>query len=166
MIGELLPNSAAGTTTETVGFFACEATTLVDWLVPTLGIGWSARVVGADRISSQLHLVPAGGPVSKYFVLDLGDWVAVFSDGPTGTDLGVLPSRAARDLAVTAIRRLRLTRRATRSAPQLLRCSIHGRAILSGAFVGSMPQRTADVGPLVSGAIGFRSRTSSGTPGR
>jgi hypothetical protein len=105
MIGDVLPNSSAGTTTETVGFFECGAATLVDWLVTTLGDGWSVSNVGPKSVVSLLHLIPAGvGPVSKYLVLEVDGWAAVFSDGPTGTDLGVLPSRASRDLGVTAIR--------------------------------------------------------------
>lgn len=104
MIENPLPNSTAAGTTETAAFFECAASTLVDWLVPTLGDEWSARSVGPETIASLLELIPAGGPVSKYLVLGVSGWAAMFSNGPRGTDVGVLPSRAARDLGVISIR--------------------------------------------------------------
>ncbi len=100
-----LPNSVAGITTETSGFIESEPATFVDWLLPALGGGWSALEVGPASVRSLLDLIPAGvGPLSRYLVLGADGWTVVLSDGPGGTDLGVLPSRAARDLHVTAIR--------------------------------------------------------------
>lgn len=104
MTEEALPNSAVGGTTETAGFFDCPAATLVGWLVEGLGDEWSAHPAGPDSVASLLHMIPAGGPASKYLVLDMSGWAVVFTDGTRGTDVGVLPLQAAHDLGVTSIR--------------------------------------------------------------
>lgn len=105
-VGVSLPCSVAGGATETAGFVECKAAILVDWLIPSLGTGWSAVHVGPRLLGEMIDLIPAGvGPRSKFLVLDVVDsWTLLLSDGPLGTDLGVIPSRVARDLHVGAIR--------------------------------------------------------------
>lgn len=101
-----LPNSARGRLSETAGFFHVPAERLASWLVAALGEGWSLQTIGSGTVSESIeHLQPFGqAPLRKYLLLESDGWTVVFSDGPLGTDVGVLPSRAARDLGVRAVR--------------------------------------------------------------
>jgi len=102
----LLPNSSAGPTSETIGLIEADTVAFMTWLTGALGHGWSYHDVGGGSVSSLLaKLDPReSGPLSKYLLLQLGGWTGVLTDGPLGTDLGVIPSRVARDLMVTAVR--------------------------------------------------------------
>ncbi len=82
------------------------------------------------RNGSSTHCVPMGGvslalagrrlrlcgsrsttrPLATRVVPVTGTWTALFTNGPLGTDVGVLPERASRDLRVRGIRAVHIAR--------------------------------------------------------
>lgn len=99
-----LPSPIGGRTTEQVGYFQANTSAVADWICHGLGEGWRLSTAtwssGADAIVS---LAPSP-VVSRYACIPVDGWTAVLNDGPLGTDVGVLPSYAARELGCTAIR--------------------------------------------------------------
>jgi len=99
-----LPSPAGGATTEQVGYFEVGSPVLADWMVRGFDAGWATRPAGVASLADAVALLPPGGPVSRYLCVPVGGWTALLSDGPLGTDVGVLPSYAARELACRAMR--------------------------------------------------------------
>lgn len=105
-----IPSSCFGKTSETVGFFKCAPSQLADWLVGAFGEGWtlqSERTVDSELALRELD--QQRKEVSTYLIVAAGNWSAIFTNGPLGTDVGLLPSRAARDLGVRAVRAVSTT---------------------------------------------------------
>lgn len=101
----MLPSSMCGPTTETVGFFACDVGTLAAWLTEALGSGWNSRSSSFESLQDLCESLRPGGDLRRHALIRLeGGWTAVLTDGPTGTDVGMLPSLAARELGVVALR--------------------------------------------------------------
>lgn len=101
----MLPSSMCGSTTETVGFFACDVDTLAGWLGKALGPGWESRSPSFGSPQDLCASLRPGGDLRRHALIRLeGAWTAVLTDGPTGTDVGMLPSLAARELGIVALR--------------------------------------------------------------
>lgn len=99
-----LPSADGGRTTEQVGYFETDARTLADWIRSGLDGDWEVR---QPKWYSLADLLAALGPtvtVSRYACVPLGSWTVVLNNSPLGTDVGVLPSYAARELHCRAIR--------------------------------------------------------------
>ena len=104
---DALPNQMIGSTTSTVGFVHTNPETVAAWWASTLDNGWAdadagigtlrwliENTIGAEK--TPLH--------TKYLLAAAGDWSLVLTDGPVGTDPAGIPSLAAEDLGVTAVR--------------------------------------------------------------
>ena len=101
----IAPSSRGGKTTEQVGFFRLSAETLASWLSDGFA---NSRVNTRPLWSGLPSMLVALAPspvVSRYACLPMaGGWTALFNNSPLGTDVGVLPSLAARELGVCAVR--------------------------------------------------------------
>jgi hypothetical protein len=98
----VLPSSAAGVTTEAVGFFELAPAALVHLLShhgksKVREPGWSSLGEAAE------DLIPSA-PSSREAVVPVGSWSLYLSNGPLGTDVTPLPGIVAKDFGVTAIR--------------------------------------------------------------
>jgi hypothetical protein len=102
----ILPSALLPPTTESVGYFACPGPALAEWLVAELGPPWRSRRVDGGPLRSLVEqLRPGRGRrLSRYLLLPLDGWTAMLNDASLGTDLGVLPSLAARRLGCRAMR--------------------------------------------------------------
>lgn len=100
----VLPSPIAGPTTETVGLFRCDARQLALWLAAGLGEEWSTRPARWDSIEALRDFLEPGRPSARKVLVPWGHWTALLTDGPLGTDVGMLPSLAARELDCVAIR--------------------------------------------------------------
>jgi hypothetical protein len=60
-----------------------------------------ARIEDAAQAA---QLIEPGGPLTRHLVVPHGGWTLLLTDGPHGTDLGVLPRLTARELGCVAIR--------------------------------------------------------------
>lgn len=102
-----LPNSRFGRTTETVGFFETDVHTFARWQTRGLGHGWEDIDIGQGSVEALIDKtvgVERTPRCDKYLILAAGRWSMLFTDGPLGTDTGVLPARAASDLRVRGVR--------------------------------------------------------------
>jgi hypothetical protein len=102
------PSRVGGPTTQQVGFFDCDHRRLAEWLTDGFGPGWTTL---EPHWESLIDVVKALSPVpvlSRYACIGLKDWTLLMTDGPTGTDVGVLPSYAARELKCRGIRAVRV----------------------------------------------------------
>lgn len=99
-----LPSPIAGPTTETVGLFRCDANRLALWLAAGLGGEWAARPASWDSIEAVGAFLEPGQQFARHVLVPWGHWTAMLTDGPLGTDVGMLPSLAAREIDCMAIR--------------------------------------------------------------
>jgi len=99
-----LPSPAGGATTEQVGFFEVGTPDLAEWMVRGFDSAWTARPAGLASLKEAVTFLTPGGDVTRYVCVPVGRWTALISNGPLGTDVGVLPSYAARELGRRAIR--------------------------------------------------------------
>ncbi|MDP9903108.1 hypothetical protein [Arthrobacter bambusae] len=100
-----LPFSADEIVTAEAGFFEVESKALASWIQTGLGdkeweIKYPASVSLADAISALKPEIA----VTRYLCVPLGAWSVLLNNSPLGTDVGVLPSYAARELGCRAIR--------------------------------------------------------------
>lgn len=118
-----LPDSIFGSTTTTIGLFETKASRAADWLADALGSAWRVEQLTSSSIRNLLAELNAADspPGDRYVLLDIGGpWTVLLTDGPLGTDPGVLPSYAARQLGVRGVR-------ATAVEPQ---ADVYGAAVL------------------------------------
>jgi hypothetical protein len=99
-----LPSRAGGLTTQEVGYFDQGYRRISSWLHEGLSGNWRVRLPDWICLDDAiLHLKP-GTTLSRYACISLGGWTLVLNNSPNGTDVGVLPSQAARELGCRAIR--------------------------------------------------------------
>lgn len=102
---EALPNDAMVPTTEEVAFFELPAAAFSTWLIAELGPQWVQREVGCEsgQILGTLDRHPDVG-IDRYLLFSSSGWTAVLNNSKLGTDMGMIPSIAARRLECMAIR--------------------------------------------------------------
>ncbi len=96
-----LPSSELGRTFETVGWFHSSADTVADWLTGRWGLARRKCATDFNGLEALLEKSPI---LRRRVLLPAGDWTAMLTDGPLGTDLGGLPSVFAREFGLTAVR--------------------------------------------------------------
>lgn len=99
-----LPSSSGGLTTEQVGYFEAEVGVVAAWVCQGMGEGWSLSAAKWTSAANALASLVPNPIVSRYACIPVGGWTALLNNSPLGTDVGVLPSYAARELGATAIR--------------------------------------------------------------
>lgn len=85
------------------GAFEIGAREFARWVNEGLGDGWSIREVTLSKAQAQA-LVARSQRLDRYLCVPLGRWTALFTNGPRGTDVGLFPSYAARELGRRAVR--------------------------------------------------------------
>jgi hypothetical protein len=100
----MLPSSMAGVTTQQVGYFACDLERFVRWLHGGLDGHWTVRQPKWASLAHAVADLELGGMLTRYACVRIDGWTVLLSNGPNGTDVGVLPSYAARELGCRAIR--------------------------------------------------------------
>lgn len=99
-----LPSGAGGAVTQEVAYVETQPEAVAVWLQDGLGSLWSARsVTWASLEDAAAHLCPSA-PLSRYAAIPVGSWTLILNNGPRGTDVGLLPSQAARELGCRAVR--------------------------------------------------------------
>ena len=99
-----LPSAAGGATTEQVGYFDIGPGLLAGWIARGFEADWATRPAGIETMDDAVALLRPGWGVTRYLCVPVGGWTALLSNGPLGTDVGTLPSYAARELGCRAIR--------------------------------------------------------------
>ncbi len=104
----MFPSRVGGPTTQQVGFFACDHRRLAEWLTEGLEPGWTALDPGWESIDDVVEALRPMPVLSRYACIGLNGWGLLMSNGPLGTDVGMLPSYAARELKCRGIRAVRV----------------------------------------------------------
>ncbi len=101
-----LPSGIGGAITWQVGYFSAATPGFAAWLASGLGGGWSCRSSGFASIGDVVAALRPTPVLTSLLCAPVGSggWTALLSNGPLGTDLGVLPSLAARELGCRGIR--------------------------------------------------------------
>lgn len=102
-----LPSRVGGPTTRTVGFFEHDHRHFAEWHLAGLSIhapGWHLVNPRWTSIEDALHALKPMPILSREACIDLGGWTLLLNNTPLGTDPGILPIRAANELACRAIR--------------------------------------------------------------
>jgi hypothetical protein len=102
------PSRVGGPTTHEVGFFAYNHQRLADWLVEGLDASWITSTPGWKSPDEALQILAPAPILSRYACVAIDGWALVLNNTPLGTDVGVLPSYAARELKCRAIRAVRV----------------------------------------------------------
>ncbi|HEX6352916.1 hypothetical protein [Actinophytocola sp.] len=103
-----LPSGVGGPTTQEVGYFACHHRKFAEWLVAGLGTGWVASTPEWQSLDDVLPALAPASIMSRYACVAIDGWTLVMNNTPLGTDVGVLPSLAARELNCRGIRAARV----------------------------------------------------------
>jgi hypothetical protein len=99
-----LPSPTGGPTLRQVGFFAYDHRGLAQWLVDRLGDGWRISAPAwRSRQDVLTDLTPTPQPSRDAFV-PVDGWTLMLNNALGGTDVGLLPGRAAKTLRCRAIR--------------------------------------------------------------
>jgi hypothetical protein len=99
-----VPSLAGSLRTPEVGYFHAEADAVARWLSEGLGGEHAIQRLHASSADEIAALIRPGGPLTRRIAVPFGAWTMMVTDGPNGTDLGMLPSLAARELRCTAVR--------------------------------------------------------------
>lgn len=99
-----LPSPDGGAVTQQVGYFDIGAQALANWIVDGFDAGWTARAAGVTSMDAAVAILSPSTRVTRYICVPVERWTALLSNGPLGTDVGVLPSYAARELRCRALR--------------------------------------------------------------
>ena len=100
----ILPSPICPPTTETAGYFEISAKIFADWLVKALGRPWIQRPCPPGQLGDLVALVKPRVPVSRYLLMPNHGWTVLLDNRPLGTDTGMLPYHAAKDLGCRSIR--------------------------------------------------------------
>ena len=101
----ILPSQLSPPTTETAGYFESSVPVFAEWLVKGLGEeSWKVRHPSAGSLAELARSVPPRAPLSTYLLLPVAGWTVLLNDGPLGTDVGMLPSYATRELGCVSLR--------------------------------------------------------------
>jgi hypothetical protein len=91
-----------------VGFFAYDHRHLAEWLATGLDGSWIISTPEWKSLDDALQTLDPAPILSRYACIALDGWTLVLNNSPSGTDVGVLPSYAARELNCRAIRAVRI----------------------------------------------------------
>lgn len=99
-----LPSHHGGPLTQEVVYFAVGPEALAGWLSSVLPDVWIAREVVWLSLEDAIVQLKPTNPVNRYAAIPVGSWTVALNNAITGTDLGLLPGRAANDLGCTVVR--------------------------------------------------------------
>jgi hypothetical protein len=98
------PSEVAGATTHEVGYFDVAPYHLAAWLRDGLGEPWIAGTREWRSVTDAAKELEPSPLLGRYAIVPIASWALVVNNGPRGTDVGLLPSQAARELGCRAIR--------------------------------------------------------------
>ncbi|WP_028066816.1 hypothetical protein [Solirubrobacter soli] len=99
----MLPSSAGGPVTQTVGFIHAPADTVAPWLLDGMK-GWRMQPVRWRSLEDAVAVMGPARQMDRNAVVPVAGWSLLFRNSPLGNDVGVIPSLAARELGCRAVR--------------------------------------------------------------
>ncbi|MGJ8721385.1 MAG: hypothetical protein ACSHW9_06010 [Salinibacterium amurskyense] len=98
------PSSVGGATTEQVGYFEIGSSALAEWISRGFENPWKVQRGLIGSFADAAAALEVSSVLTRYLCVPIGNWTLLLSNGPLGTDVGVLPSYAARELRCRALR--------------------------------------------------------------
>jgi len=98
------PSALLIPTTEEIGYFETDALTLAGWLASALHSPTPPRELRPTPLRELIDGLLPLGERTRHLLLPGGAWTALLNNSRLGTDLGLLPRHAARELGCRAIR--------------------------------------------------------------
>lgn len=99
-----LPSPIGGAVTSQVGFLHNSATRVARWFIEGLSREWVLSRAGWQSFDDAIVALKPSVSMSTYAFIDIDDWTLLLSNGPLGTDVGMIPSLVARELHIRGIR--------------------------------------------------------------
>lgn len=100
----MLPSTAGGRVTHEVGFINASAETVASWLRDGLGERWSLGQPAWQTLADAAADLSPSPVMTRNALVPVDGWTLLLTNGPTGTDVGMVPSLAARELGCRAVR--------------------------------------------------------------
>lgn len=100
----MLPSALGGPVTHEVGYIAASPETVVPWLRDKLGDGWVIRSPDWQSLGDASADLAPSAVRTRNAAVPVDGWTLLLTNGPTGTDVGMVPSLAARELGGRAVR--------------------------------------------------------------
>lgn len=101
----ILPSTDYGVNLSTVGLIRNDFEDVALWLHGALGASNWRRTPASFQTISGVSEIVGRTPVNDVkVVVKFGDWTALVTNGPLGSDVGIIPSLAARELNCLAVR--------------------------------------------------------------
>jgi hypothetical protein len=102
----ILPSASGGPVTQEVGYIDAPPETVVPWLRDGLGDGWMMRSTDWQSLAQATAELAPSPTMTRNAAVPVDGWTLLLTNGPTGTDVGLVPSLAARELGCRAVRAL------------------------------------------------------------
>lgn len=99
-----LPSHVGGSVTQEVGYLEEDPETVAKWLQDGLGANWMLRQTEWKSRSDAMSDLSPAPVLNRYAAVPIGAWSLILSNGPRGTDVGLIPSQLARELGRRGIR--------------------------------------------------------------
>jgi hypothetical protein len=90
--------------TQEVGYLQAPAEQVAEWVQERLGPRWKLRPAEWNGLVDVVRDLAPSPALSRYGIVPIGTWSLLLNNTPLGTDVGVLPSRWARDRGGWGIR--------------------------------------------------------------
>jgi hypothetical protein len=96
------PSGLYGTRLATAAWFQTQGSVISQWLA--VGIPGVCVQVSVSNLDDVFELLPLSPILDRYLVIEFGAWCCLLTNGPLGSDVGVLPLQAASAFDILALR--------------------------------------------------------------
>lgn len=100
----VLPTQRFGSVATTTGYFEAPCPDVANWIGTSFGVDWETVRAGGRDLGSLIEPLAGQGPRDIILLMPNRSWTVMLTNGPLGTDLGLLPSRAAERRGWRALR--------------------------------------------------------------
>ncbi len=99
-----LPSSVGGAVTQTAGYIEQDARVVAPWLARGLGSDFVVKPGKWGSLDAAVSALAPSASLERRAAIPIGDWTLLLTNGPLGTDVGMLPSLATRQWGCRSIR--------------------------------------------------------------
>jgi hypothetical protein len=100
----ILPSTVGGLVTREVGYLEADPAITGPWLRDGMGDDWLLRPADWTSLGDAVAALEPSPLMTLQAAIPVRGWTLVLTNGPSGTDVGMLPSQAAREIGCRAVR--------------------------------------------------------------
>jgi hypothetical protein len=100
----ILPSNVGGRVTREVGYLDADPALVGSWLRDGMGDDWRLQRAGWRSLDEAVSTLEPSPLMTLQAAIPVRGWTLILTNGPSGTDVGMLPSQAARELGCRAVR--------------------------------------------------------------